>query len=79
MPNKKVLITDLLPAEDVDKLYFQEMKISHDLNKEIKAVREYLFETFGEFSEHKILSFQNGEKHTVDLVKMVIEKLQSKI
>ena len=77
MSNEKVLITDLLPAEEVNKLYFAEIKLSHELNNEIKAVREYLFTNFGEFSDHKILSFKDGEKHTVDLVKTVLEKLKS--
>lgn len=76
MSNEKVLITDLLPPEEVNKLYFTEMKLSHELNNEIKAVREYLFTNFGEFSDNKILSFKDGEKHTVDLVKIVIEKLK---
>ena len=73
------LITDLLPAQEVHNLYMQEMKISSELNKEIKKVREYLFDNFGEFSEAKILSYQNGEKHTVDLVKMVATEYAIKL
>jgi hypothetical protein len=73
------LITDLLPAQEVHNLYMQEMKISSELNKEIKKVREYLFDNFGEFSEAKILSYQNGEKHTVDLVKIVVTEYTTKL
>jgi len=73
------LITDLLPAQEVHNLFMQEMKISSELNKEIKKVREYLFDNFGEFSEAKILSYQNGEKHTVDLVKIVVTEYTTKL
>jgi hypothetical protein len=73
------LITDLLPVQEVHNLYMQERKISSELNKEIKKVREYLFDNFGEFSEAKILSYQNGEKHTVDLVKMVATEYATKL